>query len=67
MNKTAAAIISLMAVLGIAYMAVLGGAQVREWHNESKCESVGWVALWGNEHPSLGDGFQSFHCVPAQS
>lgn len=63
MNKTAAALIALGGILSIAFLLVLGGVQIREWHNESTCISQDRVPLWGNEHPSLNDGFQSFHCV----
>jgi hypothetical protein len=64
MNKTAAAILTIAAVLGMCYVAFLGGVQIREWHNESTCISNGGTPLWqpSSSTDSRPDGMLPFTC-----
>jgi hypothetical protein len=64
MNRTAAYLISILAILGVAYVAFLGGVEIREWHKESACISQGGVPLWQSSSAtdSRPDGMLPFHC-----
>jgi hypothetical protein len=66
MNRAAAAVVALLAVLAVVVGVVMASAQVREWVLEDRCIRAGGVPLWHPSSPSdtRPDGYLPFTCAP---